>query len=170
MIINMDYDKNVKKNKFHEYGFDELDRAILRELQKNARITNAELARTIHLSQPAIYQRIKKLEKRGAIQRYSAFVERSVVGLDLLCLLQIKTDGTPNNLQKIRELAEDNPHILECYHLTGEFDVVLKIVIQDHANLEQFIEKHFSDVKGIQRLQTNIVLTEWKVTTNIPLK
>jgi DNA-binding Lrp family transcriptional regulator len=160
----------VVKNIFYEYGFDELDRAILLELQNNARITNAELARTIHLSQPAIHQRIKKLEKRGVIQRYSAQVDRVTMGYDLLCLIQIQTDGTPKHWQQIRELAENHPQILECYHLTGEFDVILKVVVRNHADLEQFVDKHFSGMSGIQRIQTNVVLTEWKVTTDIPLK
>ena len=60
---------SFSKDIFSDSGFDELDRAILKELQKNARITNADLARKIHLSQPAIHNRIKKLEKRGIIQQ-----------------------------------------------------------------------------------------------------
>jgi len=159
----------VKKDLFHNIEFDELDRAILRELQENARITNAKLARKIHLSQPAVHNRIKKLEKRGVIKRYSAQLDAEIIGYDLICFLQIRTDGAPNHLRCIQETVAPLPQVQECHHLTGEYDVLLKVVVKHRKQLETFIEDHISPLEGIQQLQTNIVLSEFKSNNDIPL-
>lgn len=159
----------MKRDLFQNIEFDELDRAILRELQQNARITNANLARKIHLSQPAVHNRIKKLEKRGVIRRYTAELDREMIGYDLICFLQIRTDGAPHNLHYIQQMTESLTQVLECHHLTGEYDILLKVVVKHRQGLETFIEQHIAPLQGIQQLQTNIVLSEFKNNTNIPL-
>jgi len=159
----------VKKDLFHNIEFDELDRAILRELQQNARITNANLARKIHLSQPAVHNRIKKLEKRGVIKRYTAQLDADIIGYDLICFLQIRTDGAPAHLRCIQETVKDLPQVQECHHLTGEYDVLLKVVVRSRAQLEAFVNEHISPLDGIQQMQTNIVLSEFKSQGDIPL-
>jgi len=159
----------VKKDLFHNIEFDELDRAILRELQENARITNANLARKIHLSQPAVHNRIKKLEKRGVIQRYTAKLDAEIIGYDLICFLQIRTDGAQEHLQCIQEKVESLPQVQECHHLTGEYDVLIKVVVRHRQQLEAFVKEHISPLEGIQQLQTNIVLREFKNNGDIPL-
>ena len=159
----------MKKDLFQNIEFDELDRAILRELQKNARITNADLARQIHLSQPAVHNRIKKLEKRGIIRRYTAQLDAEIIGYDLICFLQIRTDGAPLHLKCIQEAVAVLPQVQECHHLTGEYDVLIKVVVQHRQQLEAFIRQHISPLNGIQQLQTNIVLSEFKNNGDIPL-
>ena len=159
----------MKKDLFQNIEFDELDRAILRELQENARITNADLARKIHLSQPAVHNRIKKLEKRGIIRRYTAQLDAEIIGYDLICFLQIRTDGAPQHLRCIQETVADLPQVQECHHLTGEYDVLIKVVVKHRQQLEAFIHEHISPLNGIQQLQTNVVLSEFKNSGDIPL-
>jgi len=159
----------VKKDLFQNIEFDELDRAILRELQNNARITNANLARKIHLSQPAVHNRIKKLEKRGVIKRYSAELDSEIIGYDLICFLQIRTDGTPQHLRCIRDTIVPLSQVQECHHLTGEYDILLKLVLRTRQELEAFINEYISPLNGIQQLQTNIVLSEFKNSNDTPL-
>lgn len=159
----------MKKDLFQNIEFDELDRAILRELQENARITNADLARKIHLSQPAVHNRIKKLEKRGIIRRYTAQLDAEIIGYDLICFLQIRTDGAPQHLRCIQETVADLPRVQECHHLTGEYDVLIKVVVKHRQQLEAFIQEHISPLNGIQQLQTNVVLSEFKNSSDIPL-
>jgi Lrp/AsnC family transcriptional regulator, leucine-responsive regulatory protein len=159
----------VKKDLFQNIEFDELDRAILRELQIDARITNANLARKIHLSQPAVHNRIKKLEKRGIIRRYTAELDTEIIGYDLICFLQIRTDGAPQHLRCLQETVAVLPHVQECHHLTGEYDILIKVVMKHRQQLEAFIEQHISPLEGIQQLQTNIVLSEFKSRGDIPL-
>jgi len=159
----------VKKDLFQNIEFDELDRAILRELQENARITNANLARKIHLSQPAVHNRIKKLEKRGIIRRYTAQLDAEIIGYDLICFLQIRTDGVSQHLRCIQETVGTLPQVQECHHLTGEYDILIKVVFKHRQQLETFIHQHISPLDGIQQLQTNIVLSEFKNNGDIPL-
>lgn len=159
----------MKKDLFQNIEFDELDRAILRELQKNARITNADLARKIHLSQPAVHNRIKKLEKRGVIQRYTAELDAEMIGYDLICFLQIRTDGSQDRLKCIQEKVKFLPQVQECHHLTGEYDILIKVVVRHRQQLETFVKEHISPLEGIQQLQTNIVLSEFKNNGDIPL-
>ncbi len=159
----------MKKDLFQNIEFDELDRAILRELQKNARITNADLARKIHLSQPAVHNRIKKLEKRGVIRRYTAEVDAEIIGYDLICFLQIRTDGDQEHLRCIQATMQSLAQVQECHHLTGEYDVLIKVVVRHRQHLEAFIKENISPLEGIQQLQTNIVLSEFKTKGDIPL-
>ncbi len=69
---------------------DEMDQAIVRELQASARISNAELARRVHLSQPALHSRVRRLERRGFIRRYVALLDREMMGFDLLCFIHVR--------------------------------------------------------------------------------
>lgn len=160
----------MKKDLFQNIGFDELDRAILNELQINARITNATLARKIHLSQPAVHNRIKRLEKQGVIQRYSARIDREIIGYDLLCFLQIRTDGAPEHIRCIQDTVQALAQVQECHHLTGEYDILLKIIVHSRQELSDFVKAHIAPLEGIQQLQTNIVLSEFKSSGDVPLK
>lgn len=150
-------------------GFDNLDYAILEELQQNGRISVADLARKIHLSQPAVHNRIKRLEKSGVIRQYVALLDREVLGYDLLCFIQISVrSGEQINplLAKIKTL----PEVLEVYRLAGEFDLLLKVVMANTKNLDHFIEKHLASLDGIGRIQTSLVLNEAKSTTAVKVK
>ena len=159
------------KNLLLKDGFDELDRAILEELQANGRISNADLARKIHLSQPAVHNRIKRLEKKGIIQHYTAILDRDVVGYDLLCFVHISMDShTAEIFAEFEQCVRSKPQITECHRLTGEYDALLKIVMRNRKELDAFINNHIINLPGVGRVQTSIVLNEVKSTTTIPLK
>lgn len=159
------------KNILHDIGFDELDRAILNELQSNCRISNAELARKIHLSQPAVHNRIKRLEKQGVIQTYSAILDRDVVGFDLLCFIHITMDShTPETMEPFEQAIAALPQVLEFHRLTGDYDALLKAVLRDRRDLERFIKDDLTPIEGVRRIKTSVVLDEIKSTTALPLK
>lgn len=159
------------KNILHDIGFDELDRAILNELQSNCRISNAELARKIHLSQPAVHNRIKRLEKQGVIQTYSAILDRDVVGFDLLCFIHITMDAhTPETMEPFEQAIAALPQVLEFHRLTGDYDALLKAVLRDRRDLERFIKDDLTPIEGVRRIKTSVVLDEIKSTTALPLK
>jgi DNA-binding Lrp family transcriptional regulator len=159
------------KSILQEIGFDELDRAILEELQANCRISNAELARKIHLSQPAVHNRIKRLEKKGVIQAYSAIVDRDVVGYDLLCFIHITLDThAPEQMTAFEAAIVCLPEVLEFHRLTGDYDALLKVVLRNRKHLDRFITEALTPIDGIKRIQTSLVLDEVKCTTALPLK
>lgn len=158
-------------NAFFQDGFDQLDRAILEELQVNGRISVADLARKIHLSPPAVYQRIKRLERAGVIQQYVALVDREAVGYDLLCFIRISVQPhTDALMQAFQQAVAGLPQVLECYRMAGSYDILLKVVVPNHRQLDQFIRDHLMSLTGVERIETSLVLNEMKYTTAYQLK
>ncbi len=149
---------------------DTLDKNILQELQKDARISNTELARRINLSPPATLTRVKRLEEDGFIQSYAAIVNRQKAGYDLLCFISVSlqlhdTDQVTGFIKIIKEM----PEVLECHHVTGEYDYLLKVVTRNTEDLEDFLMKRLTPISGVARIHTNLVLREEKSTSEIPL-
>ena len=157
-----------------KYSYDEtldsLDKAILEELQANGRLSNAELARRINLSPPATHARVRQLEKRGYIRNYAALVDREKAGFDMLCFVQISLQlHQQEQIDIVRTTIQDMPEVLECYHLTGEFDYLLKVVIRNREDLERFVMDQLTPMPGVARVHTSLVLTEVKSTTSLPV-
>ncbi|HEY7448019.1 MAG TPA: Lrp/AsnC family transcriptional regulator [Vicinamibacterales bacterium] len=149
---------------------DELDRRLLAELQDNARVSSAELARRFDLSGPGLQKRLRRLEEQGVIRHYTTLVSREAVGLDLLCFVHVSlAHHRPNSVKRfpdrIRRLAE----VLECHYLTGEVDYLLKVVVTNHDHLERFLFEKLMKVEGVDRVRTSIVLKEIKASTSLPL-
>lgn len=150
---------------------DELDRAILRHLQQHGRISNSELAQHINLSPPATHARIKRLEQRGYIRQYAALLDREAIGYDMLCFVQISLQlHQPEQVERIRSVIQEMPEVLECYHLTGEFDYLLKVVIKNRKDLERFVMDRLTPIPGLARIQTSLVLNEVKSTITLPVE
>ena len=148
-----------------------LDMAILRELQSDGRISNVELARRVHLSAPATHARVKRLEKNGYIRQYGATLDREKAGFDLLCFIQITIQlHQPQQVEKFRTLVRQMPEVLECHHITGEYDYLLKVALRNRKDLERFVVKQLTPIPGIARIHTSLVLSEIKATAALPLK
>ncbi len=148
-----------------------LDVAILRELQNDGRISNVELARRVHLSPPATHARVKRLEKDGLIRQYGATLDREKAGFDLLCFIQITIQlHQPQQVEKFRTLVRQMPEVLECHHVTGEYDYLLKVALRNRKDLERFVVKQLTPMPGVARIHTSLVLSEIKATSALPLK
>jgi Lrp/AsnC family leucine-responsive transcriptional regulator len=149
---------------------DDLDRQLLMLLQNDARLTSVELARRLSLSAPGVQKRMRKLEARGAIERYGAIVSRQAVGLDLLCFVQVLlAHHRPDSVERFPGRIRNLPEVLECYYLTGEIDYLLKVVVATHDHLERFLFDKLMKVPGVDRIRTSIVLKEIKTSTALPL-
>lgn len=148
-----------------------LDVAILRELQSDGRISNVELARRVHLSPPATHARVKRLEKEGLIRQYGATLDREKAGFDLLCFIQITIQlHQPQQVEKFRMLVRQLPEVLECHHITGEYDYLLKVALRNRQDLERFVVKQLTPIPGVARIHTSLVLSEIKAVSALPLK
>ena len=147
-----------------------LDAAILRELQNDGRISNVELARRVHLSPPATHARVKRLEKEGYIRQYGATLDREKAGFDLLCFIQITLQvHQPQQVEKFRTLIRQMPEVLECHHITGEYDYLLKVALRNRKDLERFVVKQLTPMPGVARIHTSLVLSEIKATSVLPM-
>lgn len=159
------------KNILQQGGFDQLDLTILAELQADGRMSVADLARKIHLSAPAVHQRIKRLERAGIISGYVALVSREAAGYDLMCFIRVSIQPHTRELFECwQSTVLKLPHVLECYRTAGSHDLLLKVAARDHKDLESFISEHLMSIPGIDRIDTSVVLNEVKHTTALPLK
>lgn len=149
---------------------DDKDRLLLRLLQQNSRISSAELARHLHLSVPGLQKRLKRLEENGFIEGYVTLVNREALGLDLLCFTQVNLSHQhPEWVVQFCERVQGLSEVLECHHLTGEFDYLLKVVVSSPQHLEQLLTEKIRRLPGVDKVRTSIVLSEVKVSTSLPL-
>ena len=149
---------------------DELDQKILGELQEDARISNAELARRVNLSPPATHARVKRLEASEYIQRYVAIVDRKKASFDLLCFVRVSLQlHDIDQVKGFHKAIRKMPEVLECHHVTGEYDYLLKIVAHNTDGLEHFLVNRLTPIPGVAQIHTSLVLREVKNSSVIPL-
>jgi len=152
-------------------GLDDLDLDLLRHLQVDSSISKADLGRLLNLSQPAVHHRIRRLEDRGYIQRYVALLDRELLGLDLLCFVQVSVQKHHrDHIVAFEQAVQAMPEVLDCHHLTGEFDFLLKVVVTHRKALETLLVERLSTLPAVTRLQTSVVLSEVKHVTAFPLE
>jgi DNA-binding Lrp family transcriptional regulator len=150
---------------------DNIDKSLLRALQADGRLSNVELARKINLSPPATHTRLRKLEKDGYIRQYTANVDREKAGFDLLCFIHISLQmHQVAQVEKFREATRKMPEVLECHHITGEYDYLLKVVLHNRKDLERFVVDKLTPIPGVARIHTSLVLAEVKSTMTLPLE
>jgi DNA-binding Lrp family transcriptional regulator len=149
---------------------DEIDRAILSILQTEGNIKDADLARRIKLSAPATHARVRRLEADGFITGYRAEIDRDKVGFGLMCFVQISLRAHQDALEReLQEAMAALPEVVECYQVTGQSDYLLKVVLRDRKHLESFLNTRLTSMLKDVRMQTSVVLTEVKVTHQLPL-
>lgn len=149
---------------------DAIDFTILELLQEDARLSLSTLARRVGLSPPGLQKRLRRLEQERVILRYAALVDRAAVDIDLLCFVQVTlARHQPEAVAGFRKAIAAMSEVLECHHVTGDFDYLLKVVVPHHRALESFLVEKLTPVRGIDRIRTGIVLSEVKVSTALPL-
>ncbi|WP_346836689.1 Lrp/AsnC family transcriptional regulator [Microbulbifer sp. SAOS-129_SWC] len=151
-------------------SLDRLDIAILRVLQAEGRISNVELSDRVHLSPPATLARVRRLEEQGYISGYAAMLDREKLGHDNLALIEIALEL--HQYERIAEVLDRlvaMPEVLECYHVTGEYDYMIKVSTVNNRALDQFIATRLIPLPGIARIHTSIVLKALKQTTQLDL-
>lgn len=150
---------------------DDLDKAALRALQSEGRLSNVELAQRLNLSPPATHARLRRLEQQRYIRQYIAVVDREKAGFDLLCFIHIALQmHQMEQVEKFRVMIRKMPEVLECHHITGEYDYLLKVVLRNSKDLEKFLVDRLTPIPGVARIHTSLVITEVKSTTALPLE
>ena len=150
---------------------DNVDRIILKELQRNARISNADLARRAGLSPSAILTRVKRLEEQGYIREYTAHLNRQKIGYDMLCFVGISLERhEAAQVMEFDKAIQDISEVLECHHVTGDYDYLLKVAVENTAALEQFLIHRLTPLKGVARIHTSVVLSEVKASAALKIE
>ncbi len=149
---------------------DAIDRRILGYLQEDARPTNKEIAARLHMSITPVFERIRRLEEDGYIQRYVALLDKTKLGFKLTawCNVQLKEHTKPF-LHAFEERVGALPEVIECYHIAGMFDYLLRVVVPDMEAYQHFIVHKLADLPNIGNVQSSFVMTEIKYSTALPL-
>ena len=144
---------------------DMIDRHILDLLEQNARLPAAAIARRVRLSVPAVLERMKKLTQSGVIQRFTVKPGRKQAGLALLAFVMVRLEASAQ-IEAFRQQAALLPLVLECHHIAGEYDYLLKVAAPDTAALEAFLTENLKQIDGVAGTNTLIVLTTLKEEFN----
>jgi len=144
---------------------DAIDHAILNELKKQGRASASEISKRVNLSIPAVAERIRKLEQAEIIQQYTIRLNRDKVGKSLLAFVFVSIDGT-ENIEGFRNAIVRHDCVLECHHVAGTYDYLLKVVMEDMHVLESFLSKTLKKIKGVSSSNTIIVLGTLKEEFN----
>lgn len=142
---------------------DKTDLEILRLLQQDAKMTIKELAIRLNLSQTPVYERIKKLEAEGMITAYRAIINAKKLGYSLVayCNISLITHQRAM-LEKFETDVQQIKEVSECYHIAGMFDYLLKVVVKDMDEYQQFLTKKLASLENIAKVQSSFVMTEVK--------
>ncbi|MGH7466680.1 MAG: Lrp/AsnC family transcriptional regulator [Longimicrobiales bacterium] len=145
-----------------------MDYEIIRRLQSNAREPWASLGMALGVTGPAIAERVRKLEERGAIRGYAALLDPHALGLDLLAFVAVTLDR-PEHRAGFLEKVQGLPEVLECHHIAGDYDYLLKLRCRDPLDLDRVISDELKSFDGIVRTRTTIVLKSLKETCALPI-
>jgi len=146
---------------------DDIDRKILDHVQLQGRASYAEIGAAVGLSVSAINERLKKLQELGVIRGWGARVDPRAVGRGVLALMFVSIDR-PESERRFLEAATALPDVLECHHVTGDWNYLLKLRVSDIADLETVLADTIKAQPGVVRTHTMIVLSSPKETAIIP--
>ena len=140
---------------------DELDRDILVALQREGRKSNLALSRQLDLSPSAMLGRVRRLEESGAIRGYRAVVDPAALGITVQAMVVVKL--REHSEEAIREFEAAVKGVLgvrACYHVTGQFDMVMALALHDLDHLSQMIRVDLAKIPGVMQLETMLILAE----------
>jgi len=151
-------------------GLDAIDRSILRILQEDGGITNTELAERVGLTAAPTLERVRKLEREGYIRKYVALADQAKLGKPVTAFVAVimKSHGQPTDVS-FRRAVGKLPEVLECHHIAGEEDYLLKVVTASPADYERFVLGRLLKVPAIEKVKTTFVLSSSKLETKIPV-
>jgi DNA-binding Lrp family transcriptional regulator len=151
--------------------FDEIDGSILSILQNEGRLTNVELASRVGLTPPPTLARVKRLEEAGLIRRYVALVDQVALGLPVTAFVHVihKEHNQETSTAFLKAVA-GLPEVLECHHIAGDEDFLLKVVAASPLDYEKFVLEKLTAIEGVQRVKTTFVLSSPKSETAIPVR
>ena len=147
---------------------DEIDTKIISILQKDARISNAEIARRLNMAPSATFERLKKLEKRGIIRDYVTLLDPKSLNMGLLAFVFIKTSEKREKWD-VGEIVSQIPEVLEVHDIAGEDCYLLKVRTRDTKSLYILLKNKFGTIPSVASTRTTIVLQTKKETTQLPL-
>lgn len=149
---------------------DEVDLKLLDLLQQNGKITTKDIAQSVHLSPTPVYERIKRLEKEGIIEKYVALVNPEKVGKGLIvfCDITLKEHTKEIGNQFVKEIMSLQ-YVSECYNISGDYDFRLKVMVRDMKHYQEFVLNDLGAIKNIGSAHSTFVMGVIKHSYSVPL-
>jgi len=149
---------------------DDIDRRLLKALQSNARMPNAELAKLVGLSPSPCLRRLRILENTGIIDRYVVLLDQERVGLPVSVFISIRLERQHEEaLENFEAKIKSYDEVLECYLMTGQRDYLLRVVAQDLRSYERFLKDKLTRIDGVASIESSFALSQIKYTNSLPL-
>lgn len=156
----------MKTEKYSNIKLDQTDKKLLSLLQENAKLTTKQLAHHLNLSTTPVFERIKRLERNGVIDKYVAIINKEKVGFELVAFCNVSLKQ--HSLDVIREFETEIaklPEVIECHHIAGMFDYMLKVVTHNMDTYHSFVYNKLASVNNIGNVQSSFVMREIKSGT-----
>ena len=150
---------------------DKIDKQILAALQRNARISNLELADKVNLSPTPCARRVKQLEQAGVIVEHRTVLDPETVGLNLTAMINVTMDKhTADRFEKFEQAIEKLPEVMECYVVTGQdSDFLVKVLVRDMRHYEEFLLRRLTKIDGVSGVHSSFVLRQPINKPELPL-
>jgi len=150
--------------------FDEIDLAILDQLQSDSKITNANLAQMVGISPPSTLERVKKLEHAGIIRGYVALLAPRSLGKTITAIVHVTLrEHGEGRLREFVDQVRNFDEVQAAWHTAGEEDFILKVLVNDMEHYERFVVHKLSATTNIGRVRTSFCLSAAKEQTQVPL-
>jgi Lrp/AsnC family leucine-responsive transcriptional regulator len=150
---------------------DKIDLNMLRHLQENARITNAELAERVGLSPTPCLRRLRRLEAEGVIKGYRTDVNRDVLGLSVTVIILVKLEKEDEtSLRTFEETVIARPEVMECHLVTGKFDYFLRVVLPTLTAYEGFLSETLLRTENVASIESSFTLREVTKKAVLPMR
>lgn len=144
-------------------NLDETDLLILKTLQKNAKLTTKELADAVHLTPTPVFERQKRLERRGYIKNYIAILDAEKMGLGLQVYCKVKLKQINKEIAKqFTHRIMRMPEVTECYNTSGAYDYLLKVRARDMKQYQEFILNKLGEIESLSSIESTFVMSEVK--------
>ncbi|MEL6657380.1 MAG: Lrp/AsnC family transcriptional regulator [Bacteroidota bacterium] len=150
---------------------DAIDRRILQMLQEDGKMKIKEIAAELQMTNTPVFERIKRLERDGFIQSYTAIIDKQKLGFTLTAFCSVTLElHHKAYLDQFEAEVVKLPEVNACYHIAGMFDYLLKIHVQDMQHYQAFITEKLASLANIGRVQSSFVMTEVKASSALPLE
>jgi len=149
---------------------DKTDINILNQLQDNARITHAELARAVNLSTTPCFNRVKAMEDLGLIRQQVTLLAPELLGLHVNVFIHVSLEKQVEEaLLRFEAAIAERPEVMECYLMTGDADYLLRVLVPDIQALERLIMQHLTKIPGVANIRSSFALKQVRYKTTLPL-
>ena len=149
---------------------DRTDIGILNALQKNARSTNAELARSVNLSPTPCFNRVKAMEELGLIREQVTLLAPEMLGLHVNVFIHVSLEKQVEGvLTRFEEAIAARPEVMECYLMMGDADYLIRVLVPDIQSLERFMLDHLTKAPGVANIRSSFALKQVRYKTALPL-